>query len=88
MIRMRGYPQHAAQEGGEAGVWFPHPAVLGNIYFCDLPRPKYGMGCCRRLGPGPAGRPGRLLCLPRVVPVRAQGRGTCQSRRLEGTCRA
>ena len=32
MIRMRGYPQHAAQEGGEAGVWFPHPAVLGNIY--------------------------------------------------------
>jgi len=33
VIRMRGYPQHAAQEGGEAGVWFPHPAVLGNIYF-------------------------------------------------------
>ena len=32
MIRMRGYPQHAAQEGGEAGVWFPHPAALGNIY--------------------------------------------------------
>jgi len=32
VIRMRGYPQHAAQEGGEAGVWFPHPAVLGNIY--------------------------------------------------------